>query len=138
MLKKSAKSVADWTILDKINNMNPAQTQKLYFLAQINETTSKNFYKENSALFYSMAAIFVVLGILAFVYYFLTKHKIQDYKNEQLKTFRENHPKDKHKTYEQAGLYLPSWQRAKYNLPMFLGLVFVIIGIYLFFAPIMA
>ncbi|TNK90158.1 hypothetical protein C4M83_05020, partial [Mycoplasmopsis pullorum] len=62
MLKKSAKSVADWTILDKINNMNPTQTQKLYFLAQINETTSKNFYKENSALFYSMAAIFVVLG----------------------------------------------------------------------------
>ncbi|RIV16416.1 hypothetical protein [Mycoplasmopsis gallopavonis] len=81
-------------------------------------------------------AIFIIALVLAVVsfaiYFYYSLRKIKEYKNAQLADFLKENPKRKNVTYQNSGMYLPSWERAKYNAPLFFGVLFTGIAIIFF------
>ncbi|MGZ9762687.1 hypothetical protein ACXYRP_00135 [Mycoplasma sp. 5912] len=73
-----------------------------------------------------LGVLFVVLALICFVIY--AKYsiaKIRNYKQLQMDEYNRDNPRNKKTTYEATEMYLPAWQRAKYNIPLFLGVVFI-------------
>ncbi|UUM20070.1 MULTISPECIES: hypothetical protein [unclassified Mycoplasma] len=77
--------------------------------------------------------LFFLLGILFIFYYKISSLRaLRAFKEKQLKQFRENHPDKKHFRYENTGLYIPSWDRLKFNSPIFFSITSFIISVSLF------
>ncbi|WP_434337057.1 hypothetical protein [Mesomycoplasma conjunctivae] len=72
----------------------------------------------------SLSVIFFILSIIAISFHNYTRRKIKEFKAEQLKQYNLDNPRNKETKYEKTGLFLPSWERAKYNAHIFLALVF--------------
>ncbi|AJR11961.1 Uncharacterised protein [Mesomycoplasma dispar] len=76
----------------------------------------------------SLSVIFFVLAIISISFHKYTRKKIKEYKELQMEDWRKENPTKKHLSYEKTGMYLPAWQRAKYNLHIILCLVFLVGG----------
>ncbi|VEU75888.1 hypothetical protein [Mycoplasmopsis columboralis] len=87
----------------------------------------------NLTVYIVFSILFFILGILfIFLYRYYSPRAISNFKEKQLQEYRKNNPQKKHLRYEQTGLYLPSWERMKYNSPIFGAVVSFIIFISLF------
>ncbi|WP_051616797.1 hypothetical protein [Mycoplasmopsis sturni] len=84
----------------------------------------------NQAMYIGFGVLFAFVAV-CFVILYLTWgiSKIRKYKNQQLKDYGRNHPTKKHLAYDKTGMYVPSWQRAKYTSPIFAGVTFGIISV---------
>ncbi|VEU70870.1 hypothetical protein [Mycoplasmopsis glycophila] len=79
--------------------------------------------------------LFLFLSIISFVIYrTYSLKKMREYKQAQLDDFIKENPRRKNVKYEDTGMFLPSWERMKYNLPLFLTIVFALISIFGFVA----
>ncbi|EFF41412.1 heme exporter protein CcmD [Mycoplasmopsis alligatoris] len=105
--------------------------QKVTIFLEATKEITKNNSSVTSYLILAFGICFVLLGIFIFMLYPKQKQKIRKYKEEQLKVFHENNPKKKNYNYESSGLFIPSWERMKFNLPIFLGLTSIIIGVFM-------
>ncbi|WP_025755543.1 hypothetical protein [Mycoplasmopsis cricetuli] len=84
---------------------------------------------EKQFIYGILTAIFTILAILLFVIYRIwIIPKMRNFKKQQLKEFKINNPKKVHLQYDQTGLYLPSWERFKYNIPIMLGICCLIVA----------
>lgn len=76
-----------------------------------------------------LAVLFFILSIATLSLHGYTRKKIKAFKELQLKEYIKDNPKDKHITYEKAKLYLPSWERMKYNSHFFMAIIFFVAGL---------
>ncbi|WP_341492210.1 hypothetical protein [Mesomycoplasma ovipneumoniae] len=76
----------------------------------------------------SLSVIFFILAIVSISFHKYTRKKIQQYKELQMEDWKRENPGKKHFTYEQTKMFLPAWQRAKYNAHIFLSVIFVVGG----------
>lgn len=99
--------------------------------AQNNATIASTSQTDNRTkiVLIIMGILLLILGVTVFLFYTVTSRKMKEFKQKQLEQYRINHPKKKHLSYDQTGLYVPSWERAKYQSPLIIGLVLCIIGI---------
>lgn len=79
---------------------------------------------------YVFGALFILIGILCFTLISKSKRKVEQYKQRQIDDYNTNHSTNKKLSdYNKVGLYLPSWEKAKSQMPVMLGLLMIIIGI---------
>ncbi|MCU4706893.1 hypothetical protein [Mycoplasma sp. CSL7503-lung] len=71
----------------------------------------------------------VLLSLIMIFFHKNSKEKIADFKEKQLEQYIKDNPRHKNIKYESTGLFLPAWQRAKYNFPLFMSVVFLSIAI---------
>ncbi|WP_426461503.1 hypothetical protein [Mycoplasma hafezii] len=103
-----------------INNL----TNYFYVDDPISNAHSKMFHAPLWVLIL-ICVLSLILSITFFVlYYTYSLKRLKEYKAMQLEDYKKENPKRQHITYEKTGMYLPSWERAKYNFPLFLGVVF--------------
>ncbi|UWV82486.1 hypothetical protein [Mycoplasmopsis cynos] len=77
-----------------------------------------------------IGAIFIVIGLLFFLYYIkISIKKLREFKERQLQTYYNDNPKKTHSLYERTGLYIPSRERVKFNFPLFFGILVIFIGV---------
>ncbi|QZE12460.1 hypothetical protein [Mycoplasma sp. Ms02] len=86
----------------------------------------------------TFTVLFGLLSIVLFSFYPISIRKIREFKKLQFEEYKKNNPRTKFTRYEQTGLFLPSWERAKYNSPLIFGLASLIIAVSLFVALIAA
>ncbi|WP_051521827.1 hypothetical protein [Mycoplasma leonicaptivi] len=79
-----------------------------------------------------VAVLFLVLALVFLILYKYSLNKMRIFKDKQLQAYKKDNPKKINVTYESSGLYLPAWERAKYNLPLFLSVTFLSIAIVFF------
>lgn len=77
---------------------------------------------------YTFGGLFILIAIACFLFYPRAKRKAQEYRDEQLVEFNKQ-AKRQTKSYEQTGMYLPAFEKAKLFAPVFFGMVFAIVGI---------
>lgn len=75
-----------------------------------------------------LAVIFFLLSIISLAFHPYTRKKIRKYRELQLQDWKKDNPKKSHFSYEQTGMFLPAWQRAKYNLHLICAIIFLVGG----------
>lgn len=73
-----------------------------------------------------LAVLFFILSIATLSLHGYTRRKIKAFKELQLQEYIKDNPKDKNITYEKTKLYLPSWERMKYNAHLFIAVIFFV------------
>lgn len=103
------------------------------FYQQATQSNNSNpFYsgertlKIDSTVAILLAVAFIIFAIICIAMHNYTRRKIREYKNKQLEEYKIKNPSRKNATYENARLYLPAWQRAKYNAHIFLAVIFIV------------
>ncbi|MBG0730967.1 hypothetical protein [Mycoplasma sp. 'Moose RK'] len=88
------------------------------------------FYSINLPLpvLISLSVIFFLLGIVSLSFHRYTRKKINEYRQMQMEDWKKENPNKKHFSYQQTGMFLPAWQRAKYNSHFILATVFFVGG----------
>ncbi|QKT05265.1 hypothetical protein [Mycoplasma sp. OR1901] len=71
----------------------------------------------------------VLLSLMMIFFHRNSKLKITSFKEKQLEQYIKDNPRQKNIKYESTGMYLPAWQRAKYNFPLFMSVVFLSVAI---------
>ncbi|QGZ97753.1 hypothetical protein GE118_02980 [Mycoplasma sp. NEAQ87857] len=103
------------------------QLNQLFLNSQPEIGSTVSTPKDTSTWYLYLAlliAFLVLSAICLFVYYKYSLPALKQYKKRQLDDFIKENPRRQNITYEKTGMYLPSWQRAKYNSTLFLALMF--------------
>ncbi|ADE19894.1 LapA family protein [Mycoplasma crocodyli] len=109
---------------------------KIIKVYEIVGQTKQDTERTTNILIIFFGIAFLIIGIASFFLYPKQKRKMIQYKKEQLEEYYINHPKNKGCSYEASGLFVPGWQRMKYNIPIFVGMTFCIIGVFMIVAKI--
>ncbi|TDV23033.1 hypothetical protein BCF59_0656 [Mycoplasmopsis mustelae] len=96
------------------------------------ETTTTAATKNTNWVYLVVGIILVLLTLVLLLIYKHSLKKMRDFKELQLNQYKLDNPRKKGVSYENSGLYLPAWQRAKYNLPLFLSVVSITSTIFFF------
>lgn len=81
--------------------------------------------------FYTLGVLFIILGLISFGMYIITKRKAEEYKKKQIIQYKIKYriPDNKPISYESTKMFLPAWEIFKLFAPIFIGLIFLFIGI---------
>lgn len=76
----------------------------------------------------TFGVLFLIIGIALFCLFPKAKRNANIYKQKQLDLYKEKNRRY-NVQYEDTGMYLPPWEKVKVFLPLFLGLVSIIISV---------
>lgn len=74
------------------------------------------------------AILFLIIGLSCLALFPKVKRNAENYKKKQLDLYKEQNRRS-NVQYENTGMYLPPWEKVKFFLPLFLSMVFIIIGV---------
>ncbi|WP_051789145.1 hypothetical protein [Mycoplasma buteonis] len=90
-------------------------------------SSSEHIFKAPQSVIISIFIVSLILALVFFAIYIkISLPKMRQYKQEQLEDYKNENPRKKNVSYKNSGLYLPSWERAKYNSPLFLSVLFAV------------
>ncbi|WP_406613687.1 hypothetical protein ACJA23_02485 [Mycoplasma corogypsi] len=92
-----------------------------------------NFLHAEQWVLILLGCIFLVLTLAAFaVYFFYSRKKLEEFKQEQLDQYIKENPRRQHIKYQNTGMFVPAWERAKFNAPLILAVLFLALAIMFF------
>ncbi|WP_322900799.1 hypothetical protein [Mycoplasmopsis felis] len=97
-----------------------------------NNSSSTQGQNQPKWVYLVVGILLIVASLIMLYFYKLSLQKMRNYKEKQLEEYKKDNPRLKGITYENSGLYLPGWERMKYNIPLFLTVLFISIAILMF------
>ena len=78
---------------------------------------------------YTFGSLFVVLGLICFLFIRRAQRNVREYKERQMDAYASQNHGRRPRSYEASGMFVPAWERAKSFAPILFGMVFIMIGI---------